>query len=231
MNDISGLSIGKTTELLREEFPDLTMSKIRFLETRGLVAPSRTASGYRRYRGSDIDRLRFILRRQRDHFLPLKVIKSQLARWERGEMPHSQDEPSAETLDFSGSDDPVFDLREISQRSGVSRNEIRQLVQHGLLDPEEENGTPRFTNQDVAVARHCRVLIDMGLEARHLRVIRNTVNREVEYIGRLTVAQRRNRNPDARRQAAEVVGRGVEAMRQLNDVLLLSEARKILGED
>lgn len=231
MNSAPGLSIGKATELLREEFPELTMSKVRFLETRGLVAPSRSPAGYRQYRSSDIERLRFILRQQRDHFLPLKVIKSQLGGWERGEVQHAENETPEETPGFPGSDEPVFELREISQQSGVSRHDIRQLAQYGLLTPREEEGTLRFTHRDVAISRHCGVLIEMGLEARHLRLIRNTVSRQVELIGQLTVAQRRSRNPEARRQAEDVVNRAIEAMRQISDALFLTETRTILVED
>ena len=94
MSDASALTIGKVTDLLKEEFPDLTMSKVRFLETRGLIHPTRSSSGYRQFRSGDIKRLRFVLQQQRDHFLPLKVIKSRIARWERGEEP-DLDEPAA----------------------------------------------------------------------------------------------------------------------------------------
>ena len=231
MTVTSGLSIGKATELLREEFPDLTMSKMRFLETRGLVAPSRSSAGYRQYRSSDVERLRFILRQQRDHFLPLKVIKSQLGSWERGEVLHPEEESPEDPPDLSGSDEPVFELREFSQRSGVSRSDTRQLVRYGLLAPQEEDGILRFSNRDLAVSRHCGVLIEMGLEARHLRMIRSTVSRQVELIGQLTVAQRRSRNPEARRHAEDIVNRGIDAMRQINDALFVTEARTILGED
>lgn len=231
MSDSSGLSIGKATELLRQEFPELTMSKIRFLETQGLVAPSRSSAGYRQYRSSDIERLRFVLRQQRDHFLPLRVIKSQLAGWERAEALQPAEEPPAETPALSGVDDYVFELREVSQRSGLSRKDLRQLVHYGILTPKGDDGNPRFTSLDLAISRHCRTLIGLGLEARHLRMIRNTVDRQVELIGRVTVAQRRNRNPEARREAIETVTRGVDAMRQMSDLLFLTEARTILDED
>lgn len=231
MTVAAGLSIGKATELLREEFPELTMSKIRFLETRGLVSPSRSAAGYRQYRSSDIERLRFILRSQRDHFLPLRVIKSQLGGWERGEVPDQGEETPEEPPNVSGSDEPVFELREISQRSGVSRNDLRQLVQYGLITPREEDGVLRFSDRDLAVSRHCGVLIELGLEARHLRMIRSTVIRQAELIGQLTAAQRRSRNPKARRQVEEIVNRGIGAMREISDALFLTEARTILRDD
>lgn len=232
MSESPGLSIGKATELLQEEFPGLTMSKVRFLETRGLIVPSRTSTGYRQYRTNDIERLRFILRRQRDQFLPLKVIKSQLVRWDRGELADPDTETPDETSNLlHGSHVPIYDIRELVERAGISRSDIRQLNQYGLLAPEEEDGALRFTDRDVEVSRHCKVLLELGLEPRHLRTIRNMVGRQVDLIDQLTIAHRRNRSPEARRQAREVIDIAVEAMRMISDALYLMEAETILGED
>ncbi len=231
MSDTSALTIGRVTDLLKEEFPGLTMSKVRFLETRGLIHPTRSSSGYRQFLPGDISRLRFILRQQRDHFLPLKVIKSQLARWEQG---GEADPERAEAGDTSSSPEPsveVLDLGEFARRASVSRSEIRQLVSHGLFAPAEGDGVPRFDNRDVAVARLCGVLLEQGLEARHLRIIRNAVLRHVQLLEGLTLAMRRNRSPEARRQAVENLTTGAEAMRRLIDLLFLAEVRAILDED
>lgn len=231
MSDASALTIGKVTDLLKEEFPDLTMSKVRFLETRGLIHPTRSSSGYRQFRSGDIKRLRFVLQQQRDHFLPLKVIKSRIARWERGEEP-DLDEPAAG--EASPSPEPyveVLELHELARRTNISRSEIRQLISHGLLVPREEGGVPKFISRDLAIARQCGLLLEQGLEARHLRMIRHAVARHVELLGGLTLARRRNRSPDARRQSAENLTRGAEAMRRLSDLLFLAEVRTILDED
>ena len=227
MSNASNLTIGRVTDLLKEEFPDVTMSKIRFLEARGLIHPSRSPAGYRQFHTADIERLRFILSRQRDHFLPLKVIKSQLVHWERGEA-RQVGEPE---VDESDPDDHVFGLHEVARRASISRGDVRQLVVHGLLSPSLENGVPKFTSRDVAVAGQCGVLLEQGLEARHIRTIRSAVARQVELLRGLTVALRRNRSPDARRQATETVKRGAEAMRRLTDMLFLAEVRTILDED
>ncbi len=232
MSGSPGLSIGKATELLQEEFPDLTMSKVRFLETRGLIEPSRSSAGYRQYRTRDIERLRFILRRQRDHFLPLKVIKSHLIRWERGELSDPDDEDASEIPDLlPDSQTPVHEMRELARRAGVSRSVIRQLIQYGLLSPEEDEGALRFSDRDVDVTHQCKALLELGLEPRHLKMIRTMVDRQLDLIDRLTIAHRRNRSPDARRQAREVVDRAVEAMRLINNALFLVEAKAILNKD
>ena len=231
MSDPSGLSIGRVTDLLKEEFPDLTTSKIRFLESRGMIRPSRSPAGYRQFGPADVERLRFILLRQRDHFLPLKVIKSQLARWEQGAMPEVDQPEVDESVYGSAPDDYVLELHEVAGRASLTRTQVRELVSHNLIKPREEDGVARFTNRDVAVARQCGVLIDQGLEPRHLRMIRNAVARHVELVGGLTIGLRRSRSPGARRQAAETTKRGVEAMRRLNDLLFLAEVGTILDED
>ena len=230
MSDTPPVSIGRVTDILREEFPDLTTSKVRFLESRGMIRPARSPSGYRQFNQTDIERLRFILQRQRDHFLPLKVIKSQLAEWSEGAAP-ALEEPKVEELSAgSPPDDYALELQDIVAQANLSRKQVRQLVSHNLIKPREENGISRFTSRDLSIAHECRVLIDQGLEPRHLRMVRNAVVRHVDLIGGLTVAMRRNRSPAARRQAAEATLKGVEAMRRLNDLLFVAEVRAILDE-
>ncbi len=233
MNQASHISIGRLIGLLKEEFPDLTSSKVRFLESRGMIQPSRSSSGYRQFGPSDIERLRFILQRQRDDFLPLKVIKSQLDRWEREEaIDGVTPQPDEPTSSESGiEDEPVYDLEKVADQAKLSRKQVRQLIECKLIVPHDRKGSARFTRRDIDVARQCRILIDRGLEPRHLRLVHNAVARHVELIGGLTAGLRRNRSPDAQRQAREFIAGGVEAMRQLHDLLFLAEARKLLQED
>ena len=231
MSDAAPISIGKVTDLLKDEFPDLTTSKVRFLESRGMIRPARSPAGYRQFDQADIERLRFILQRQRDQFLPLKVIKSQLAEWSRGAASSIQEPEAEDSASGWSPDDYVLELQDIVNQANLSRKLVRELVSHNLIKPREENGVDRFTSRDLSIAHQCRALMDQGLEPRHLRMIRNAVVRHVELIGGLTVAMRRNRSPDARRQAAEATRRGAEAMRRLNDLLFLAEVREIIDED
>ena len=231
MSDALPVSIGRVTDLLREEFPDLTTSKVRFLESRGLVQPARSPAGYRQFNQEDIERLRFILQRQRDHFLPLKVIKSQLADWSHTAAPPVEEPQIEETAPAASPDDNSLGLHDIANQANLSRKQVRDLMEHNLIKPREEEGAARFTSRDLSIARQCRVLMDQGLEPRHLRMIHSAVVRHVELIRGLTVALRRNRSPDARRQAAEATKRGAEAMRRLHDLLFLTEVKAIIGED
>jgi len=231
MNQSSHLSIGRLISLLKEEFPDLTCSKVRFPEARGMIKPSRSSAGHRQFRRSDIERLRYILQRQRDDFLPLKVIKSQLDQWERKTALEETAPQADESVSESGMDDPLYDLEKLAYQAKLSRKQVRQLIGYKLLVPNDQERNPRFTQRDIDLARQCRILIDQGLEPRHLRLIHNAMGRHVELIGGLTSGLRKNRSPSAQRQAREAIEGGVEAMRQLHDLLFLAEARKLLQED
>ena len=230
MTDSPALTIGRVRELLNDEFPDVTTSKIRFLETNGLVHPARAPSGYRHFRRSDVDRLRFILRQQRDHFLPLKVIKSQLTQFERGEMPGS----GADTEDPRPAPeiaDETISLNELARRSDLTPAQARQLIEHGLVAPRNVEGARQFTTGDVVIARQCGVLLAEGLEPRHIRQVRQAVSRQVGLLDGLTLAMRMSPSPASRRQAARTLSRGAEAIRLLSQSFLQADIKALLGED
>lgn len=253
MTDPPALSIGEVTDLLKHEFPDVTMSKVRFLETQGLINPSRSSSGYRQYLSADVERLQFILRRQRDHFLPLKVIKSQLARWDRGEAPNRPDRktqarqkgaPPAQGFPAQGSpaqqaDEPdsgeeeeeyeeVFEIHELARRAGLTREQVRGLIDHGLVRPAEVDGAARFGTRDAAIAHQCSLLLRHGLEARHLRTIRHAVVRQLDLLAALNVDIHKNRYPEVRRRAAQALTRNAEAMMRLTELLFAAEVEALI---
>lgn len=230
MTDSPTLTIGRVRELLNDEFPDVTTSKIRFLETNGLVHPARAPSGYRHFRQSDVDRLRFILRQQRDHFLPLKVIKSQLMQFERGELPGggAGTEDPAPVPEIA---DEMISLNELARRSDLTPAQARQLIDHGLVAPRNAEGIHQFTTGDVAIARQCGVLLAEGLEPRHIRQVRQAVSRQVGLLDGLTLAMRLSPSPASRRQAARTLSRGAEAIRLLSQSFLQADVKALLGED
>ena len=230
MTDSPSLTIGRVRKLLNDEFPDVTTSKIRFLETNGLVHPARSPSGYRHFRQSDVDRLRFILRQQRDHFLPLKVIKSQLTRLERGEIPGGEPD-TGEPTPVPEIADEMISLNELARRSELTPVQVRQLVDHGLLAPRHAEGTHQYSTGDVALARQCGVLLAEGLEPRHIRQVRQAVSRQVELLDRLTLAMRLSPSQASRRQAARTLSRGAEAIRLLSQSFLQADVKALLGED
>ena len=223
-----GVSIGEVINLLKDEFPDVSVSKVRFLESQGLIDPHRSSSGYRQFFDEDIKRLRFILQQQRDHFLPLKVIKSKLTMWERGEenvMP-APSGPPPEKL-FAPSQTPLG-LDELARASGLTRRQVGELIDHGLLRPDSDEGEPAFSQQELAVAREAQRLIAYGFEARHLRSVRISTERDSALLEQLTAPLLRNRSPDARHRAGEILAGCADAIGKMRVAILTEELRRLL---
>ncbi|WP_408610628.1 MerR family transcriptional regulator [Lentzea terrae] len=151
-----GLSIGAVLSQLRPEFPEVTISKIRFLEAEGLVRPARTASGYRQFSTADVERLRFVLSAQRDRYLPLKVIREQ--------------------LDAAQVDSTAVTRVELLAQTGISAEQLSQLERDGLL---RAGPGGRFTTEDITALRTIRTMTGLGVEREHLRAVRAAADHEV----------------------------------------------------
>ncbi|MHB2023122.1 MAG: transcriptional regulator FtsR [Mycobacteriales bacterium] len=210
------MSIGEVLSLLRAEFPDVTISKIRFLEAEGLIEPERTASGYRKFGREDVARLRYVLAAQRDHYLPLRVIKSHLEALDRGLEPpavpgggpqvprvlrEAADFPDAEAF---GRD--VTELRlsrqELLEAADLAPAELDTLESYGLLAPR--SGSAHYDGDALTIARVVAELARFGIEARHLRAFKAAADREVGLIEQVINPLLRGRNPEARARAEEV---------------------------
>ncbi len=222
-------TIGEAINLLREEFPDVTVSKLRFLEGQGLIDPGRSPSGYREFADADLERIRYILRQQRDHYLPLKVIKSKLTAWERGEEP---------TVEPAGGSPPdaYFSVSavsmgedELARATGLTRAQVGALVEHGVLEPDRSaNGKPEFQDDDLAVARSAHRLLALGLEARHLRAFRLAAQREIDLFQGLAGPLVRHPNRENRRRAAEILSDAAQAGRDLQEAMVRASLRRLL---
>jgi DNA-binding transcriptional MerR regulator len=219
-------SIGEVLNVLKDAFPDVTVSKIRFLESEGLIAPERTESGYRRFSEEDIERLRFILKLQREQFLPLKVIRERLDEVDRsgGQAKLTFEDVDAETAEPAGPREEMlaqgsgasFSGAELARASGLSEEQVEELASYRLLSPTEireskpdegGDGEPhlRYHEHDLEAAKLSRALLDLGLEPRHLRVFRNAADRWADLAEQMTKAQSKQKNPEARKAAAEKV--------------------------
>lgn len=217
-------SIGEVLNVLKDTFPDVTVSKIRFLESEGLIEPERTSSGYRKFTEDDIERLRFILKLQRDHFLPLKVIRERLDELDTtGASTEGQARITFEEVDAEDQEGKTaltaagtgasLSITELASASGLSPEEIDELTSYRLLDPthlreEREGSEPgeavlRFDENDLEAAKLCRALLDLGLEPRHLRVFRTTADRQADLAEQMAIPLSRQRNPEARKAAQE----------------------------
>jgi DNA-binding transcriptional MerR regulator len=195
------LTIGAVCERLRSEFPDISISKIRYLEGEGLLRPKRTQGGYRLFSEDDVDRLETILRLQRDEFLPLRVIRQELA------SPRTRKRKRAGL----GEQEEELDLNALCDRAGIDAALARELEEFGLLNPRIEAGERVYTQTEAEIAETCGRLARFGIAPRHLRTFRTSADREAGMLEALVAPALRSRNPERRRQ-------GVEDLRQLAEL-------------
>lgn len=215
-------SIGEVITLLKEEFPEISVSKVRFLENQGLITPTRSASGYRQFFDEDVDRLRFILEQQRDHFLPLKVIKSRLADWEHGV--RAWEDQSAPSADFF-TDDEHASEEDLIRRSDISKAELASLEDHGVL---RRNSDGTFNANVLTVARQARLLLDLGLEPRHLRTLKLTADRQADLVRQLVEPMLRSGSPQAHQDASDRMAIMAKSFSSVTLHLLRDELSSIL---
>lgn len=221
MPDEDLLTIGEVINLLREDFPDVSVSKVRFLESQGLLAPGRTDGGYRQFDHHDLERLQFILRQQRDHFLPLKVIKSKLTLWERGEdSTEGTEEPARSLLD----EEAPLSRAELLRRSAITTDQLDDLIEHGLVVPSGD----LFDGSSALVATESRQLFALGLEGRHLRTIRHAAEREADVLAQLTAGLLRATNSEAHEHARNLLATAGEAVVAMHKALLADQLRNLL---
>lgn len=222
-------TIGEVINLLRSEFPDVTVSKIRFLESKGLVRPDRSASGYRMFTDDDVHRIQYILSEQRDHYLPLKVIKSKLTAWEHGEESPVTPEAGPPPEAYFSSSGVSLSVSEISRSSGLSRAQLDGVIAEGLLLPTElPDGSLSFTDADLQIARAAHRLLVRGLETRHLRGLRLAAERQVDLLGQLVAPLLRHRNPDNQRKSSEILADTAQASAVIQETIIRSRLRKLL---
>jgi DNA-binding transcriptional MerR regulator len=221
-------SIGEVLINLKPEFPDVTISKIRFLEAEGLISPERTASGYRKFYEEDVRRLRQILRLQRDEYLPLRVIRERLEEGEDGERPAPAPERPVEPEDdvVVPATDLQMTTEELSASTGIEPKVIEQLVSYGLLRPRTAGEAKFYDGDDLVVLRIVKDLFKYGVEPRHLTMYRHFADREAAFFQAIILPVLRQRNPEARRAAAESLSDLAGISRRLKQALLRATLRR-----
>jgi DNA-binding transcriptional MerR regulator len=212
------LTIGAVCRLLREEFPDISISKIRYLEDQGLLAPRRTPGRYRLFEEDDVDRLRTILRLQRDEFLPLRVIRQELATAAKGRRRRTG---------FAGTDDDEVELSELCERAGVTPALARQLEEYGLLESRVDGGERLYRQAEVDIAAACAKLARFGIDARHLRSFRSASEREVGLLATSVAPALRSRNPERRQSGVDDLQLLAEVAQELSQLLFWRALRKV----
>jgi DNA-binding transcriptional MerR regulator len=224
-------SIGEVLVAVKTEFPDITISKIRFLESEGLIEPERTPSGYRKFYADDLDRLRSILRMQRDEYLPLKVIKERLLQHDAGEAAEPSDAAEEEEGDSGGGDlaeAPTglqMSLEEMSTATGVDRERIKELEGFGLVTARGPEGARYYDGDDYIVLSIVKDFLRHGIEPRHLTMYKHFAEREASFFEALVAPTLRQKNPDARRAASQTLGELSITARKFKQALLRNALR------
>ncbi|MGH3050533.1 MAG: transcriptional regulator FtsR [Gaiellaceae bacterium] len=198
------LRIGEVVRRLRDEFPDVTISKVRYLEDEGLLTPRRTQGGYRLFGAADLERLRTILRLQRDEFLPLRVIRDELDG--PGTVERKRRKPTA-----LGAQEDEVTFDELCERAGVAPDLAKELEEFGLLVAHGGGGEKRYPESDIDVAATCAQLTRFGIAPRHLRTFRTAADREAALLEQLVAPSLRARNLERRAQ-------GIRDLQQLADL-------------
>ncbi|MEX0833829.1 MAG: MerR family transcriptional regulator [Actinomycetota bacterium] len=224
------LSIGEVLVGLKAEFPDITISKIRFLESEGLIHPERTPSGYRKFYEGDLETLRGILRMQRDEYLPLKVIKERLAEGDGSEPapPVDPEEEAGEALAESPTGLQMT-LDEMSSATGVEEEQIKELESYGIVCTHGPEGAKFYDGDDYVVLSIVKDFYKYGIGARHLRMYQHFAERESNLFESVVMPVLRQRNPDARKTAANSLTDLAKLSRKLKQALLRTKLRQYLS--
>ena len=229
------LSIGEVLAGLRPEFPDITISKIRYLESEGLLEPERTRSGYRKFSSRDVERLRYILTAQRDSFFPLKVIREQLEAMDRGLPPDGGGQPRVPRMVLADDGTPTpesfrpdpyevrLSRRELLEEAAITEELLAQIEQYGLVRARGRSG--HYDGTAVEVARAVGELAAYGLEPRHLRAFKTAADREVGLVEQIVSPLHRQRDLGASARAEETAQRLAALSIRLHTLLVKAGRR------
>ena len=227
------LTIGAVCKILQNEFDDVSISKIRYLEDQKLLTPRRTAGGYRLYSQSDVERLRTILRLQRDEFLPLRVIRQELAAGGDLVAPigsgaeRSGGVRRAILIDTSRA---YLTLDEVIEETGAREELIAELENFGIVQPEKREGKTVYDETDREIIRAANELSRFGVGARNLRVFRSSADREANLLEALLGPSLRSRNPERRKEALESLESLAATVSHLKHLLLVRDLRRLAGD-
>jgi DNA-binding transcriptional MerR regulator len=229
------LTIGAVVKQLEREFPDISISKIRYLEDQKLLSPRRTPGGYRLYAPADVDRLRTILRLQRDEFLPLRVIRQELAagRADNESPAGGEDSEAAEsrsprraTVALRGPGS-LYRLDEVLDDTGAEPALVKELEDFGVIKGEKRDGEVLYDDTEREIVRAVTELKRYGVGGRNLRVFRTSADREAALLEQILAPALRSRNPERRKEAVEALENLAAIASHLKHLLLIRDLRKL----
>ncbi|MGI8427771.1 MAG: transcriptional regulator FtsR [Solirubrobacteraceae bacterium] len=227
------VTIGAVCKALGQEFSDISISKIRYLEDQKLLSPRRTQGGYRLYSQGDIQRLRTILRLQRDEFLPLRVIRQELAggQTERSVDASADGAPARSrrrAMVSSKGPAVLYSLEDVVQETGADPKLVRELVEFGVIKGESRGGVRCYDETEREIIRAVSELARYGVGGRNLRVFRSSADREAQLLQSILAPALRSRNPERRKEAVEALENLASVTTHLKHLLLIRDLRKIV---
>jgi DNA-binding transcriptional MerR regulator len=223
------MTIGAVCKSLIQEFPEISISKIRYLEDQKLLTPRRTQGGYRLYTQTDIQRLRTILRLQRDEFLPLRVIRQELAggRSEREVAPPGDARALRRAMVSAREPGPMYSLEDVVEETGAEPKLVRELEEFGVIKGETRGGARYYDETEREIIRAVSELARYGVGGRNLRVFRTSADREAQLLQSILAPALRSRNPERRKEAVEALENLASVTTHLKHLLLIRDLRKI----
>jgi DNA-binding transcriptional MerR regulator len=225
------LTIGAVTKQLEREFPDISISKIRYLEDQTLLSPRRTQGGYRLYSPSDVQRLRTILRLQRDEFLPLRVIRQELAAGRADDDSGSSQPSEPRSMRRSSvavrGPGSLYRLDEVLEETGADPGLVKELEDYGVIRGEKHEGEPYYDDTEREIVRAVTELRRFGVGGRNLRVFRTSADREAALLEQILAPALRSRNPERRKEAVEALENLAAIASHLKHLLLIRDLRKL----
>jgi DNA-binding transcriptional MerR regulator len=227
------LTIGAVCKILQGEFDDVSISKIRYLEDQKLLSPRRTPGGYRLYSQSDVERLRTILRLQRDEFLPLRVIRQELAAGGDLDLGGGERRPGAGGVRRAilvNTSNAYLTLDELVEETGARAELIAELENFGIVQPGGRDGKTVYDETDREIVRAANELSRVGVGARNLRVFRSSADREANLLEALLGPSLRSRNPERRKEALESLESLAATVSHLKHLLLVRDLKRLAGD-
>ncbi|MGE5635590.1 MAG: MerR family transcriptional regulator [Nocardioidaceae bacterium] len=228
------LTIGAVVKQLEREFPDISISKVRYLEDQKLLSPRRTPGGYRLYTAGDVERLRTILRLQRDEFLPLRVIRQELASGRadpevtRGVASEQKRALRRSTFAVRGPGS-LYRLEDVLDDTGADRALVKELEDFGVIRGERRDGELLYDDTEREIVRAVTELKRFGVGGRNLRVFRTSADREAALLEQILAPALRSRNPERRKEAVEALENLATVASHLKHLLLIRDLRKLTG--